>query len=756
MDVVVSRKSSSIVHMAVPRVGGVVGFMMMGSPVALLITTAVLHSLLAFSSLKLASLLSSSSGSGSSPWVVVVSAQQQSADGEFSSSSSEFKLPRVNHPSTATNTEALVPRAFGAQNAQTIQPLTSSVQTNSEAYTKTHVPTIVVFNADTKHTTLAVLDDICETHGVDLVNDERKVVTIGATKEQRVTPVDQACHMPEVCKHIFRTDMLGVSGNFSQAQLDKLVKCLPDGAIDYVEPDERVFKMEDHDDWKPGGRMFPIDNTTKHLLLPRHHHHIRRRRRRQRRHLLMKEDMEEEEEDEKKEKGDSELRQVLMMAAARVETEEDHISLLAHISRDAKRSFSSSDFERVQAMSSRPQPGNSIPTQKASAGEEVAFTQCTSCAGFGNLTAQQLNDADLDGAKAQSLHLALWNLDRADQRSLPLDGEYHYGNDANAGTGRGVTIYVIDSGLNKNHQEFAPWTLEEQERDDAGTGRMMEEEEEKRAGTDGTGKGSSSPQTTKRWRRRARRGPDYVDDDEDNSDCDGHGTHVAATAVGRSVGVAKGANVVGVRVLGCDGSGSISDVIAGLDWVAAHHRKPAVATLSLGIAVGRWSRALEDAVKRLVTVHGVVVVVASGNSGVDSCAVAPGNVAVPIAVAASDFSGKFAPPDIERSVESLYRWSNTGACVDLLAPGVDIYSACAGAGRCNVVAPDSYTWASGTSMAVPLVAGAAALYLEQHPRATPEEVKSALLRSSTDDRIRSPYLLASTPNRILYMGFLFS
>ena len=120
--------------------------------------------------------------------------------------------------------------------------------------------------------------------------------------------------MPEVCKHIFRTDMLGVSGNFSQAQLDKLVKCLPDGAIDYVEPDERVFKMEDHDDWKPGGRMFPIDNTTKHLLLPRHHHHIRRRRRRRRRHLLLEEDMEEEEEDEKKEKGDSELRQVLMMA----------------------------------------------------------------------------------------------------------------------------------------------------------------------------------------------------------------------------------------------------------------------------------------------------------------------------------------------------------------------------------------------------------------------------------------------------------
>lgn len=128
------------------------------------------------------------------------------------------------------------------------------------------------------------------------------------------------------------------------------------------------------------------------------------------------------------------------------------------------------------------------------------------------------------GKKSQRLHVALWNLDRVDQRELPLDKTYHYGTSSAVGTGSGVTVYILDSGVRPSHREFKKWT------------------------EDGT---------------RARYGYDFVDEDPVSEDCDGHGTHVASTAIGRSVGIAKQAKVVAVRVLDCSGSGNISTTVAG-------------------------------------------------------------------------------------------------------------------------------------------------------------------------------------------------
>jgi len=237
---------------------------------------------------------------------------------------------------------------------------------------------------------------------------------------------------------------------------------------------------------------------------------------------------------------------------------------------------------------------------------------------------------------------------------------------------------------------------------------------------------------------RAVSGTDTVDGDADASDCNGHGTHVAGTIGGTSKGLAKATRLVAVRVLDCAGSGATSGVIAGLDWVVANHQagRPAVANMSLG---GGASSALDAAVQRVIA-DGVTMAVAAGNENADSCTKSPARVPAALTVAASDRN------------DARASFSNRGTCVDLFAPGVDITSDWLDGGTHTI---------SGTSMATPHVAGAAALYLSAHPTATPAEVGTAILGAATRGKVsgteRSCVLLVvcspATPNNhLLYTG----
>jgi subtilisin family serine protease len=259
---------------------------------------------------------------------------------------------------------------------------------------------------------------------------------------------------------------------------------------------------------------------------------------------------------------------------------------------------------------------------------------------------------------------APWGLDRTDQRVLPLSNSYSY-----TASGAGVTAYVIDTGIEFAHTDFG--------------GRAV-------SGYDGIDGGSAD-------------------------DCQGHGTHVAGTVGGTAYGVAKGVRLVAVRVLGCTGSGTVSGVIAGIDWVTADHRtgQPAVANLSMGSVA---STALDDAVSRSIG-DGVTYAVAAGNGnsfGVpqDACTISPARVAAALTVGASDRTDVPAP------------FSNYGSCVDLFAPGVGITSAW----HTSTTATNTI---SGTSMATPHVTGVAALYLQEHPTASPATVSRAVTALAT-------------------------
>ncbi|WP_020548349.1 S8 family peptidase [Embleya scabrispora] len=226
---------------------------------------------------------------------------------------------------------------------------------------------------------------------------------------------------------------------------------------------------------------------------------------------------------------------------------------------------------------------------------------------------------------------------------------------------------------------------------------------------------------------RASVGVDEVGDGRDGQDCLGHGTHVAGTIGGRDYGVAKGVRLVSVRVLDCHDSASKSSIIAAADWITAHAVKPAVVNMSIN---GSRSTSEETAIKNSIA-SGVTWVVSSGNDGTDACRNAPAAVEQAIVVNNSD-SG-----DRRRSD------SNYGSCTDLFAPGTGIKSAWN--------STDTATKAkTGTSMAAPHVTGAAALWLSEHPTATPAEVESALIRQSTPGLISDAH--SGTPNRLLYTG----
>jgi subtilisin family serine protease len=278
---------------------------------------------------------------------------------------------------------------------------------------------------------------------------------------------------------------------------------------------------------------------------------------------------------------------------------------------------------------------------------------------------------------------ATWGIDRIDQKALPLSGTYTY-----AATGVGVNAYIIDTGIRFSHSEFGG---------------------------------------------RAKTGFDAVTVGGTAADCQGHGTHVAGTVGGAIYGVAKAVNLYAVRVLNCQGSGSNSGVIAGVDWVASNHVKPAVANMSLG---GGASTAIDNAVKGLID-KGVTTAVAAGNGnwlGIaqNACNYSPARVPSAITVGATTSS------DAKAS------YSNYGTCLDLFAPGSGVTSAW--------YQSDTQTnTISGTSMAAPHVAGVAALYLQRTPAATPQQVRDALASGATVGVVSRAG--SGSPNRLLFTAY---
>jgi len=222
---------------------------------------------------------------------------------------------------------------------------------------------------------------------------------------------------------------------------------------------------------------------------------------------------------------------------------------------------------------------------------------------------------------------------------------------------------------------------------------------------------------------RASVGADYVGDGYYGQDCNGHGTHVAGTVGGANYGVAKGVGLVSVRVFGCSGGAQWSTVIAAIDWVRYYHVKPAVANLSLG---GGAMQAADDAIQNLVNA-GVTVAVAAGNSSDDACYYSPARAPAALTVGASNSS------DYQTA------FSNFGSCVDLYAPGEQVTSAWLYGGTYTI---------SGTSMATPHVAGAAALYLQGNPTASPATVGNAIVSNASQGKLYG--LGWGSPNRLLY------
>jgi len=271
-----------------------------------------------------------------------------------------------------------------------------------------------------------------------------------------------------------------------------------------------------------------------------------------------------------------------------------------------------------------------------------------------------------------------WGLDRVDQRSLPLDGTYNF-----TASGAGVNAYIIDSGIRTTHIEFG--------------GRAV-------SVYDNVGDGNG-------W-----------------TDCNGHGTHIAGTIGGSSYGIAKNVSLNSVRILDCAGNGSISNLIAAVDWITANRIDPAVANISIG--AGGSSPALETAISNSIA-SGVTYVIAAGNSAADACGTTPARIPEAITVAATSDLDARAP------------FSNYGNCVDIFAPGFAITSA-------SNLSDIGYRVMSGTSMAAPHVAGVVALYLESHTQASPASIAVALSESATPSLVAD----ASQTSNLLLFSFV--
>jgi len=264
-----------------------------------------------------------------------------------------------------------------------------------------------------------------------------------------------------------------------------------------------------------------------------------------------------------------------------------------------------------------------------------------------------------------------WGIDRIDQRNLPLSASFTY-----TGTGAGVHAYIIDTGVDRSHPNFG--------------GRATF---------------------------------DFNAIDTNNTDCNGHGTHVAGTIGSASYGVAKAVRLHGVKMLNCSGSGTTSAAINAVNWVRTNAVRPAVANTSWNWT---YSTTLESALINMIN-SGVFLATSGGNTGGDSCDRLPRRILAATAVAATD------------STDTRASFSSVGACIDIYAPGVSIRSTIPGG---------SNGLKSGTSMASPHVAGVAALYKSRFGDASQATVNAWLVNNATAGVVRGSLL--GTPNRLLF------